>query len=168
MRDLSRGHVNLWPRVCSVLFFVLLFSSCYTYSIVRVDRRFSPGLNPVAAQKKTPDAPAKEKTPSHQIPVKKYLAEIFPPSPVAWMNNRGVEQVQQGKLREAGVLFREVLAEDPNAWAAWNNLGVVYELSGMHDDAFFMYSTACLHDPDNEKFRMNFLTFVDVKNDRAK
>ena len=165
---LLRPDVSKRLRIYNLLLISLVFTSCYRYTVVRLDREFSPGLNPLEIQRNSEGASPEIKPVQHKIPVKKYYAKVISTSPVSWMINRGVELAETGKLREAEIMFREAMKEDGEAWAAYNNMGIIYEISGMNEPAFNMYSTACLHEPGNELFRMNFQTFVDSGHDSKK
>lgn len=153
----------------------VLLLSCYSYSTIRVaskvpcvpvelQRRYSPPQSRVLPK----DTSSPDTTQSihekqgrcHSVTVKKYLARISSGEPAARINNRGVALALQGQLKEAAILFEEVLGENKNACAALNNLGVLYEMSGKRDKAFELYSRACLLEPDNEYFRHNFLYMV--------
>jgi Flp pilus assembly protein TadD len=67
----------------------------------------------------------------------------------------------QARYGEADILLREAIAEDAGMAAAYNNLGVVCELTGRRDEAFNRYSAACLRERDNTVFRNKFLGFAD-------
>ena len=139
----------------------LLVASCYRYTVVRLDREFSPGLSPLQTQQNMEAKSPTVKSVRHGMAVKKYYAGVMSISPVSELINRGVELAESGKFREAEIMFKEALNENREFWAAYNNLGIIYEISGMNDRAFDMYLTACMNEPDNELFRMNFQTFVD-------
>jgi tetratricopeptide (TPR) repeat protein len=94
---------------------------------------------------------------------KKYLAVSFSSTPAAKINNRGVEYALSGKFKEAETLFKEVLREDDRFGAAYNNIGIIYEAFGYGDEAFKMYSRACMLEPDNTHFRENLLYLTDEK-----
>ena len=138
-----------------------LVLSCQGTTVVRVNRTLTPGVP-------SGDSGFAASSPSCTISVRKRYVTIRWPSPVAWMNNRGVELAVQGRLREAETMFREVIRDEPGAWAAWNNLGLLYEISGSRDSAFRMYSTACMNDPGNAVYRDNFQTFVDSGREKKK
>ncbi len=89
------------------------------------------------------------------------LQVSFPP--LADINNKAVGLTLDGKYAEAEILFSETLKEDANLAAAYNNLGIICELQNKNDAAFYMYSKACMIEPDNELYRRNFLYFCDKK-----
>lgn len=89
--------------------------------------------------------------------LKKYLAILSGTSPISVVNKRGVNYTLNGRFKEAVILFLDILKDNKSCAAVWNNLGVVYELFGMHKKAFSMYSRACIIEPDNSYFRKNFL-----------
>jgi len=91
------------------------------------------------------------------IHIVKYFAVTRSTSPAAVINRKGVENALQGRFNEARNLFLEALKEDPDMAAAYNNLGIVYEVFGRKDESSAMYSRACLIEPDNTRFRKNFL-----------
>ena len=92
---------------------------------------------------------------------KKYLIKIPSIYSSSIINNRGVDLSLKGKFQMAENLFKESIIEYPHDPAAYNNLGIIYELFKNRKEAFKMYSKACLIDPQNLYFRKNFLTFVD-------
>jgi len=91
----------------------------------------------------------------------KYYARIISYSAIAKINNRGVDLAIEGRFPEAEILFKEVSGENNAQGAACNNLGIIYEIFYDREMAFKMYSRACMLQPDNDKFRSNFLTFID-------
>lgn len=96
---------------------------------------------------------------NYRFYLKKYFALSHSFSQLDRINNKGVEYSLKGRFKEAAILFQEVLKENENFSAALNNLGIIYELFGYHNSAFIMYSRACLSEPGNRYFRMNFLYF---------
>ncbi len=96
---------------------------------------------------------------NYRFYLKKYFALSHSFSQLDRINNKGVEYSLNGRFKEAAILFQEVLKENENFSAALNNLGIIYELFGYHNSAFTMYSRACLSEPGNRYFRMNFLYF---------
>jgi tetratricopeptide (TPR) repeat protein len=98
----------------------------------------------------------------YQVNYKRYYTKYFSFSPLANINNLGVDYALMGMYPEAETLFTEVIKEDNNDPSALNNLGIIYELNN-NNKAFNMYSKACLVDSDNEFYRLNFLHFCDNK-----
>ncbi len=92
---------------------------------------------------------------------KRYFVMMMGGSYLSDINNRAVDLALKGRLKEAEVLFKEVLSENPNIDAVYNNLGIIYEISGCREKAFDMYSKACIKDSDNSYFKRNFLFFAD-------
>lgn len=78
-------------------------------------------------------------------------------SPVAMINRKGIEYALEGRFNEARNLFLEAIKEDASMAAAYNNLGIVYEVFGRKEESFAMYSKACFLEPDNDHFRRNLL-----------
>jgi tetratricopeptide (TPR) repeat protein len=78
------------------------------------------------------------------------------------LNHTGVKYALGGKLKEAEIIFTEVLYEDKQFAPALNNLALVFELMDNYDQAFSYYSAACLTDPGNQWFMQNFLLFCDT------
>ena len=151
-------------RKCSVFIMpALLLVSCYSYTNVRVTRRITNA--PVMREKPAPDLlrlRGRIKTQQDhraKVRLKKNLARMVSLSPVAKINNHAVDLVLAGRFIEAERLFREVIREQGNAAAAYNNLGVVYEIFNRRDQAFRMYSRACILEPDNRRFKKNLFTF---------
>lgn len=145
------------------LLIVLIFaSSCYSYSTVRIVRRVEIVRNSSSpASGFIRNSKSGEKH-TRKISVKKYFAGICSFSPVSSINKKAIEIALEGRFEEAAVLFGDVIKEDSELSAAYNNLGIVFEFMGKQDDAFYMYSKACLIDPDNALFKRNFLSFIDA------
>ena len=106
---------------------------------------------------------ADDKKSGDRIYLNRYFAESGSTVPIAKINNRGVEYARNGKFIDASFLFEEVLKEDDKFAPAYNNLGIIFELFSRNDDAFRMYSKACILDPDNEYYRSNFLYSRELK-----
>lgn len=106
---------------------------------------------------------ADDKKSVNRIYLKRHFAESGSNAPIAKINNRGVDYALKGKFIDARFLFEEALKEDDKFAPAYNNMGIVFELFNMKDDAFRMYSKACIIDPDNEFYRSNFLNFRELK-----
>lgn len=97
----------------------------------------------------------------HYIFLKRYFAKIRSFSPVVAINNKGVEYALKGRFKEAEILFKEAIKEDVDFAPAYNNLGIIFEFFCYTEDAFTMYSKACIIDPGNHYYRRNFLYFRD-------
>jgi len=142
---------------------LLLAVSCYGYRAVSFDRKIAPAY-PAPVRDRSADGQAEgpgSKKAAFRFTVFRYLALVRASSPAADINNRAVALAGQARYGEADILLREAIAEDPGMAAAYNNLGVVCELTGRRSEAFNRYSTACLRERDNEVFRNNFLGFAD-------
>jgi tetratricopeptide (TPR) repeat protein len=149
--------------VSAAAFFFLV--SCYGYRAVSIERKLTP-VNPVLAYERALVADgqgegASGKRPALRFTVVRYFALMRSSSPVAVINNRAAEYAGLARYGEAEILLREALAEDKAAAAVCNNLGIICELAGRRNEAFSLYSTACLREPDNTVFRNNFLGFTD-------
>ena len=99
----------------------------------------------------------------YKVYLKRYFAKYLHISPVAKINNRGVDYALKGNFRGAEVLFKESINEDSNFVPAYNNLGIIFELFGYREKAFKMYSRACLLEPENKYFRRIFLYFEECR-----
>ncbi len=144
---------------------LLLMASCYGYRAVSFDRKIAP-VNPDPVRYRLPaadepaDAPGKKKA-AVRFTISRSLALVRSSSPAAGINNRAVLLAGEARYGEADILLREAIAEDAGMAAAYNNLGVVCELTGRRDEAFGHYSAACLRERGNAVFRRNFLGFAD-------
>jgi tetratricopeptide (TPR) repeat protein len=98
---------------------------------------------------------------AQKVRVIRYLASAFYGGTSSRMNDKGVLYALEGRFREAEIMFRESLKDDPGFAPACNNLAVVYEIFGRGEDSFDMYSRACIIEPDNDIFRENFLNLSD-------
>lgn len=65
----------------------------------------------------------------------------------------------KGNLFGAGIIFMELKDKEKNG-SVENNLAIIYELNGNNSEAFTMYSTALLLNPDNTLFRKNLYCFI--------
>jgi tetratricopeptide (TPR) repeat protein len=173
---------RLFLKHNSVFLFLLFVSSCYTYSGIRVINRLYIDNNQSSmgslkdakrevskkdirdeddkaagekAVKKETNSPSRGRT--YKFYQKKYFAVSYSLSPISKVNNKGVEYALAGRFKEAALLFNEVIKENGNFGAAYNNLGIIYEIFSHHEEAFEMYSRACLLEPDNDYFQRNFL-----------
>jgi tetratricopeptide (TPR) repeat protein len=68
---------------------------------------------------------------------------------------RAKELVQGGRVVEAVVLYRAILAENPASLKARNNLGALYGATGQHSLALEQFETAAKIDPDNVEVSNN-------------
>ncbi len=153
----------------AVLLATLVITSCYTYREVLMFRKYSvPGVEKRGEYPGEIAAAGDEEKDGKFIRAGavRYLALICPPSPVAAINNRGVMLAAEGYHGAAGILFREAASEDRSSAAAINNSAVIYEITGRREDAFRMYTTACMLDPYNRRFRDNFNGFADYREER--
>ena len=101
-----------------------------------------------------------------RVYVHKKLILVWFGDPADKINNMGAEYALKGEFKEAEMLFRDALKENPNCAAACGNLGLVYEIFGNRKAAFEMYSRACLLEPGNPVFRENFLYTEYVTSDK--
>ncbi|MCP4136040.1 MAG: tetratricopeptide repeat protein [bacterium] len=125
--------------------------SCNSYSPIRVHQR------------------SRNVLPALSTPGTQYSRRYFAPvdelslfsSPLSEINNQAITLALEGQFAQAERLLKEILNEEKNSGAVYNNLGIIYEVFNRHDKAFSMYSTACLLNPDNQYYRKNFLFFID-------
>jgi tetratricopeptide (TPR) repeat protein len=158
------GYIAAFAAALGLLF------SCAAYRAVSFELKLTPARHALLRDRAPVEDGRPERTWNKMSAVRittvRHLALMGPSSPVASINDRGVGLAEQGRYGEAEILFREVLAEDPGANAAFNNLGVICELAGRRDEAFRHYSTACLGEPNNTVFRNNFRSFTDSSTGR--
>lgn len=124
-------------------------AGCATYVTLEAERAYVLNRPAVRADKRGYPV---------RVTVTKYLARLFPETPAAAINNRAVDCLLAGRTEEAAVLLAEAFAEGAGAAAA-NNLGVTSEMLGDRAAAFRMYLTACMLEPNNERFRRNLISF---------
>lgn len=62
--------------------------------------------------------------------------------PAIALNQEGVRLAKDGKLDEAGRIFKKVLKQNPKDGAAHNNMGFIYEKSKKHEKAIAEYEKA--------------------------
>jgi tetratricopeptide (TPR) repeat protein len=135
----------------NIFFVLLLLQGCYSYKPLVIKSRVSV-KDFVPSEKNSRKFFIKKN--------KKYFAYIRSSSPIAKINNRGVELALKGKFLDAESLFKESIQEDGEQPAVYNNLGIIYEIFKLREKAFNMYSKACIKEPENVNFRNNFLSFV--------
>jgi hypothetical protein len=128
--------------------------SCYRYQVLPSERRYS--LHRAASAE---DGEGGKREYRYRVAVERIFARRISLSPAAVVNNSAVDSALEGRFGEADILFREVLVEDGHDPAAYNNLGIICELTGNRNEAFMMYMEACRLDPRNAVFRANYITF---------
>ena len=77
-------------------------------------------------------------------------------SPYAVINNKAANMILDGKFPQAEVLLADLAKDEPGRGDAFNNLAVIYECAGDYDKACDNYLRACMIDPDNRYYRLNF------------
>lgn len=133
--------------------------SCYSYSAVSVNIR-EPVDYSASAESSGPGKTVSVKGKHfYRYSLEKKYASVRFPSPSEKINNAGVNAALAGKYGEAEILFLEAISESPGIPSPYNNLGLMYEVSGKPELAFDMYSRACTIDPRNEVFIFNLRTF---------
>jgi tetratricopeptide (TPR) repeat protein len=149
--------------IMCLVFASLMLQSCYSFETVSIARKGLPGID----EKTSDKAPALERNfpreygrAAHRVSVKKFLARMRFSSPVALINDRGVDLSLQERHAEAEILFKEVIAEDLRSGAGYNNLGVIHEFRDNLDEALRMYKAACSLEPGNRYFRDNLDSLV--------
>ena len=103
-----------------------------------------------------------------KIYVKKYYARMLAVSPVSKINNKAVELALAEEYTEAKILLLEVIKERKNEGAAYNNLGIIFEISGISTKAGEMYSKACQLNSKNKVVKKNFKLFQDYNKRKTK
>ncbi len=78
-------------------------------------------------------------------------------------HEKGRKALQKGEYDKAIQLFRMVLEEKPEFWAAYNNLAIAYFSSGDHKLAFETIKQILEQDPGNVHALCNLVTFYDDK-----
>ena len=83
-------------------------------------------------------------------------AEVGEDTVVAmFMNNRAAEALVRGKLDDAYWLAREGIRQDPQYWAAYNTLGVIYLRHGSPELAEPVFRRVLQSDPSNTRALAN-------------
>lgn len=77
------------------------------------------------------------------------------PDPLAQLQARGVDLLRQGKPREAGLIFQQVLAATPNHPDGLNGLGLAFHGLGMQEEARQILSRAIAAAPSRATFHAN-------------
>ncbi len=160
MRKLSSGTLSRSVRSGSAtLAFTLAFAclSCYRYHAIRIEHRSDAALLAAAKEQTSVGSRASNDKASRSVYVIKRFADMSASSPVAMINRKGIEYALEGRFNEARNLFLEAIKEDASMAAAYNNLGIVYEVFGRKEESFAMYSKAFFLEPDNDHFRRNLL-----------
>ena len=145
---------------------ILFLQSCYSFEPVTIQRKHVPA-RVLESEDESRDSIENILRPNDKIAYRtriiKYFARIRSSSPVSVINNRAVDLSIQERYNEAEILFKEVIAEDSESAAGYNNLGVISELIGNGDEAFRMYTKACQLEPENAEFRKNLATLADSR-----
>lgn len=77
----------------------------------------------------------------------------------------GISVAQRDLWREAIYRWERAVGIDPTYAAAWNNLGIAYEHTGVFDQARDAYEKALNLEPDNLLIQQNYDLFREI-NDR--
>ncbi len=136
---------------------VLACLSCYRYHPIRIEHRADAALLFAKKYPAEVTEPAANEKNSRSVCGVKLFADVRSSSPAAVINRKGIGHALDGRFNEARNLFLEAIKEDDSMAAAYNNLGIVYEVFGRRDESFAMYSKACLLEPDNGNFKKNLL-----------
>ncbi len=78
----------------------------------------------------------------------------------------GIDVARRELWKEALYRWQRAIQIDPTYAAAWNNLGIAFEINGRFDEAREAYETALDLDPDNLWIEQNYDLFLEV-NDRV-
>lgn len=70
--------------------------------------------------------------------------------------NKSVEYIKSGEYREAEILLKQIEHEEKAE--IFNNLAVLYEITGKRESALKYYHKACTLDKGNHLYRENFNT----------
>ncbi|MDY6935498.1 MAG: hypothetical protein SVZ03_14890 [Spirochaetota bacterium] len=168
------------PKYNFIIILTFIYSSCYYYFPVRLSKNHLLSQKDITTEagqnieekdiinlsfhKRRNDSEHStidEKI--YKIYLKRYFAKSVSFSPIARINNRGVEYAMSGYFGKALILFNESINEYKSYPPAYNNLGIIYELFGHRQEAYKMYSKACLLEPENEYFKKNFIFFHNHK-----
>ncbi|MCL2025281.1 MAG: hypothetical protein FWG92_00545 [Leptospirales bacterium] len=138
---------------CSLLA-VVFFSACYGYSYreLRLDEKIH--ITRTGAICENTDDACVKASKKFVFARKKYFCLVMSFSPSAAVNNKAVELAQKEEFTAASILLKTIMNEKETEAAAYNNLGIISELSGT-GNAAAMYSRACLLEPNNIFFAKN-------------
>ena len=131
-----------------------LLCSCYSWTKVRLVYRYDLSSIPHTST----DVMMTQNKNELRAEKIKYLAGSYGSTPSVVINNRAVHLCTEGKFPEAEILLLQIDASDALYAAARNNLGVVYESAGDMRRAAECYLDAVAREPDNEKYRFNYMT----------
>ncbi len=156
-----------WNLRCSILCLILLAGTagCLQYETVmyRSETRFTLQQGDVDINR----PPVKDRVDTHDLVVRtryrRYYVILPGWSVAAKINRKGVELASEGKFREAGIIFEQLVEEFPFEAAGYNNLGLVHEVAGNSKKAFTLLSKACTLEPGNYYYRKNFLYMHEKK-----
>ncbi|MCU0822320.1 MAG: tetratricopeptide repeat protein [Spirochaetes bacterium] len=178
---ISDGHAGIYSKYLACCMIAVIINSCINYKPVRFSRTIT--ITNYKTEKMDKEGSTKTDFSGHYLSSNngkkgyiadnknkgkqfysiRYFAEMNSSGPLAKMNNKGVDYALDGKFIEAKYIFEETLKEDGKFAPACNNLGIIFELFNRREDAFSMYSKACIIDPDNEHYRNNFFYFQEPK-----
>ena len=165
---------------CALVMSIFVTGACYSYLPVRFSKKFiQPSdkgayiyedgkkddirFDVVSFEKNKKQKNSPKEARAYRVYLTRYFAKSIGFSQINKINNKGVGYAFNGRFKEAEILFLESIKENIEFVPAYNNLGIIFELFGLYDKAFKMYSKACLLEPQNEYFRRNFLYFHNKK-----
>lgn len=144
----------------------MLLISCSSYREIRVEGKFPDknpeNNNPYYVVMHTGQTNIQTGSKFHHYHIIKYLAIKSHDKNLTEILKRSSDEFEKGNHYSAAILLNDA-SEIWNNGAAENNLAVIYELTGEKDLAFNMYTKALLREPENRKFRHNFLSFINRK-----
>ncbi|MFH1578334.1 MAG: tetratricopeptide repeat protein [Candidatus Omnitrophota bacterium] len=81
---------------------------------------------------------------------------------------QGLELQKQGRMEAAIIYYQKAIKLDPNYVAAYNDLGIIYEVKGWPDRAEEIYLAALRIDPNYLNIYSNLAMFYEQKKDFAR
>lgn len=140
--------------------------SCSSYREIGIDGKYKPdnidSKNPYYLIIHDPEYKSKSAEKPLVYMRIKYLAMKCGDKNLDLILKQSYQEIINNNYHSAAILLKDASGVWNNG-AAENNLAVIYEITGEKNLAFKMYTKALLLSPENEKFKMNFLSFINRK-----
>ncbi len=137
--------------------------ACSSYREISINKKYKPDntdyKNPYYAIIHEPEQKNKPKENTFSYTRIKYLIIKCNDKNLDLILEQSYEKIIDNNYHSAEILLKDASTLWNNG-AAENNLAIIYEITGEKNLAFKMYTKALLLAPENEKFKINFLNFI--------
>lgn len=140
--------------------------ACSSYREISINKKYKSDntnyKNPYYAIIHEPEQKNKSQEKSFFYKRIKYLMIKCDDKNLDLILKQSYEKIADNNYHSAEILLKDASTLWSNG-AAENNLAVIYEITEKKNLAFKMYTKALLLSPENEKFKINFLNFINRK-----